>query len=132
MSNPISSSLPLAGLSIEEQKEFQRWLMDQSSGASKPLSSNKTMDDIFRSSADADIALAQMAPELKAQLEKGATPTKQALGMLAQVLASTQNDLYDALFQGDNPDWIAQWDPSQRASEKLDELQKQYGFINVK
>jgi hypothetical protein len=123
----ISSSMPLAGLSTDEQKEFQRWLMDQSSG-SKSLAANKTMDEIFRESPTADIAMAQMAPALKAQLESR-NPQKQALGMLAQVLASTQNDLYDNLFQGGGDDWAAHLDPTKRATDRLDELQKQYGFI---
>jgi hypothetical protein len=127
----IASSMPLAGLSTGEQKEFLDWMKDQSSSVSRMLAANKSMDEIFRESPAADIAMAKMAPQLKAELESR-NPNKAAIGMLAQVLANTQNELYDALFSGDSPDWMAQWDPTQRASDKLDELQQQYGFMQIK
>jgi hypothetical protein len=127
----ISSSTPLAGLSTTEQKDFQRWMADQATAGSKMAAANKSMDDIFRQSPIADIMLAQMAPELKQELESR-SPSKKAIGMLSTVLASTQNELYDALFQDQSPDWLAQWDPSKRASDKLDELHDQYGFFQIK
>lgn len=127
----ISSSLPLAGLSTQEQKDFASWLASQSTAGSKMAASNTQMDDIFRQSPIADMMLGQLAPALTPELESR-NPSKDAIGMLSMVLSTTQNDLYDALFHDTNPDWLAQLDPTKRASDKLDGLHEQYGFFQVR
>ena len=126
--NPLSS-LPLPGLSQQESTDYQTWLQQNQSAIGQLDAANPTMDQIFSDSPQEKVALSTLAPTLSQQLKNG-TATPNSMSMLATLLASTQDQLDSALYEGTDPDWEAEEDPTQRASESLDGLYNQYGWVN--
>ncbi|MBC7544518.1 MAG: hypothetical protein H7338_17490 [Candidatus Sericytochromatia bacterium] len=126
--NPNFNSLPMPGLSEAEAKDYKSAFKTNQTASSRSLGQNQTITEIFSDSPVAKMALAKAAPQLTEQL-KSRTPSKEAIGMLSIMLAQTQADLSNSLFTGEEPDWQAQLDPSQRAQNTLNDYQAQYGWL---
>lgn len=122
------NSLPLPGLSAGETSDYQSFLRNNSTTSGRMLQANESLSQIYSDDPIAKMAMAKVAPQLAQQLNSP-NPAKESLSMLATLLAGTQNDLFNAMCEGDDPDWMAQMDPTTRATDNLKSLHDQYGWM---